>query len=103
MLAARDQENLVNAHQTAAARKPLNQGNGQLHAKTPGAKVPKTPFRAPLNDENNPSVLNGGKTGGLKGIGKGNENVLQTGKRDGGLDRNAFITPLGKTTYRLNA
>ncbi|KAL9616470.1 MAG: hypothetical protein Q9160_008665 [Pyrenula sp. 1 TL-2023] len=98
MLAARDQENLVNTHQTAAARKPLNQGNGQLHAKTPGAKAPKTPFRVPLNDENNASIFNGGKTGGLKGVGKGNENVLQTGKGDGKLDRNAFVTPLGPRT-----
>ena len=95
MLAARDQENLVHAHQTAAASKSLGQASRQLQAKTPGAKAPKTPFKVPLNNENNPSIFHGGKTGGLKGIGKGNENVLQAGKGDGKLDKNAFVTPLG--------
>ena len=68
MLAARDQENLVHGHQAAAAAKPLNQGLGQLLPKTPGNKVPKTPFKVPLNDENILGGLGGGKTG-LKTVG----------------------------------
>ncbi|KAJ5743938.1 hypothetical protein N7533_008808 [Penicillium manginii] len=47
MLAIRDQENLVNTHQTAAAAKPMNQGMRQLAPKTPGRQIP-------LRDENNP-------------------------------------------------
>ena len=92
MLAARDQENLVHAHQAAGASKPLNQGTRQLAPKTPGNKVPKTPFKIPLNDEN--GGLGGGKAG-LKTSSKGNENMV-TGVKKGGLgDKNAFVTPMG--------
>lgn len=101
MLAAHDQENLVHARQTAAAGKPLNQGVRQQHPKTPGPRAPKTPFKVPLNDENNPSVFNGGKTGALRGIGKGNENGIQTGKAGGKLDKNTVATPLGKYSLVL--
>ena len=79
MLAARDQENLVHGHQTVAASKPLNQGPRQLAPKTPSNKVPKTPFKLPLNDENGNGGLGAGRTG---------LNVNKTGK-------NAFITPMG--------
>ncbi len=92
MLAARDQENLVHAHQAAGASKPLNQGTRQLAPKTPGNKVPKTPFKIPLNDEN--GGLGGGK-GGFKANAKGNENIV-TGVKKGGLgDKDAFVTPMG--------
>lgn len=96
MFATRDQENLVHAHQTAAAGKSLNQGIRQLAPKTPGNKIPKTPFKIPLHDENDPLAMGGGKRTGGKGLGKGNENItLNTQKKTAGLDRNAFITPLG--------
>ncbi|KAL9113735.1 MAG: hypothetical protein Q9227_002180 [Pyrenula ochraceoflavens] len=98
MLAARDQENLVHAHQTAAAGKPLNQGVRQLQPKTPGNKISKTPFRVPLNDENNPLAFNGNKTNGLKGVGKGNDNVLRTGRKDGKPEKNTLITPVEPKT-----
>lgn len=68
MFAARaDQENFVHAQQTIAAAKPMNQGVRGLQGKTPGNKAPKTPFKVPLNDENE-----AGKTGkgGLKTNGK---------------------------------
>lgn len=94
MLAARDQENLVHGQQAAAASKPLNQGIRQLQPKTPGNKVPKTPFKIPLNDENGGFGNGGGKTG-LKLNGKGNENFMTVGKKGGLGDKNAFITPLG--------
>jgi hypothetical protein len=84
MLAARDQENLVHAHQTTAASKPLNQGIRGLQPKTPGNV--KTPFRAAKNDENKPLGFNGQKT-----IGQGN---------NGKLDKMAFITPMGKAINR---
>ncbi|PGH27867.1 hypothetical protein AJ80_00417 [Polytolypa hystricis UAMH7299] len=93
MLAARDQENLVHAHQTAAAAKPMNQGLRQLQPKTPGNRAPKTPFKIPLNDENNPLAFGGGKRT-VKGGNTQNENLLRPGK-DGMGDRNAFVTPLG--------
>ena len=92
MLAARDQENLVHAHQATAAAKPLNQGIKQLAPKTPANRVPKTPFKIPLNDEN--GGFAGGKTG-LKSNNKGNENTVLGGKKGGLGDKNAFITPLG--------
>lgn len=80
-----DQENLVASHHAAAAAKPLNAGAKALGARTPANKVPKTPFKLPLNDEN-------GKTG-LKTQAKGTENQLQpTGKK---ADSNAFVTPAG--------
>ncbi|SLM33990.1 hypothetical protein LPUS_02642 [Lasallia pustulata] len=94
MLAARDQENLVHGHQAAAAAKPLNQGVKQLAPKTPGNKVPKTPFKVPLNDENGPAGFGGGKTV-LKMGARGNENLMTVGKKGGLGDKNAFVTPLG--------
>ncbi|KAI4124613.1 MAG: hypothetical protein LQ347_005673 [Umbilicaria vellea] len=93
MLAARDQENLVHGHQAAAAAKPLNQGGKQLAPKTPGNKVPKTPFKIPLNDENGPAGFGGGKTV-LKNGAKGNENFMTVRKKGGLGDKNAFVTPL---------
>ena len=83
MLAARDQENLVHGHQTVVASKPLNQGSRQLAPKTPGNKVPKTPLKLPLNDENG----NGGLAAG------------KTGLKVNGIGKNGFITPKG--TLRL--
>ena len=100
MLAARDQENLVHARQTTAAGKPLNQGIRGLQPKTPGNKAPKTPFKVSLNDENKPLAFNGQRTG-LRGLDKGHENILQTGKRDGKLDNNAFITPLSEISLPM--
>lgn len=87
MLAVRDQENLVHAHQTVAAGKPLNQGTKQLQPKTPGARAPKTPLKVPLNDENDPLML-GKKT--VKGTGKRNENTKPA--------NDAFVTPSGEDT-----
>ncbi|KXG47642.1 uncharacterized protein PGRI_015120 [Penicillium griseofulvum] len=74
MLALRDQENLVNTHQTAAAAKPLNQSK-QLAPKTPGKQ---------RNDENNPLAF-GNRT--VKGNGNRQEN---------GKPGNAFMTPMVK-------
>ncbi|EHY51814.1 hypothetical protein ABEF95_001260 [Exophiala dermatitidis] len=79
MLAARDQENIIHARQTAAAGKPLNQGVRALHPKTPGGL--KTPFRAGQNDENRPLDLKGQKTVGKDGPSK--------------VDKTALVTPLG--------
>jgi hypothetical protein len=86
MLSTRaDQENFVHEQQTAAAAKPLNQGIRAFAAKTPGNKAPKTPFKVPLNDENN--QYNGGKSV-LKTNGKGLNNTA-------GKNKNAFVTPAG--------
>jgi len=94
MLSIRDQENLAHGHQTTAAAKPLNQSTRQLAPKTPGNKVPKTPFKLPLNDENGPTGFGGGKTGlRLKDV--GNDNLMTGGKKGAALDRNAFVTPMG--------
>lgn len=82
MLAARDQENLAHGHQQAAASKPLNQSTRHALPKTPGNKHPKTPLKIPLHDENATTGFGGGKSKG-KGLGTA-------------LDRNAFITPMGK-------
>lgn len=82
MFAAREQENLVHGHQAAAAAKPLNQGSRQLAPKTPGNKVPKTPFKVPLNDENDDGGFGAGKAGL---------------KNNGGA-KNALITPMGRFT-----
>jgi hypothetical protein len=76
MLAARDQENLVHAHQSTAAGKPLNQGVRGLQPKTPGNNS-KTPFRPARNDENRNLTVKGPKPG---------------------LDKNAFVTPAGART-----
>ncbi|ODH12914.1 hypothetical protein ACO22_07789 [Paracoccidioides brasiliensis] len=93
MFAARDQENLVRAHKMAAVSKPLNQGTRQLQPKTPGTRVPKTPFKAPLNDENNPLTFGGGKQT-LKDNNNGqNENPRKSGK-DGIAGKNALVTPM---------
>ncbi|KAF7718347.1 Uncharacterized protein PECH_001058 [Penicillium ucsense] len=81
MLAVRDQENLVNTHQTAAAAKPLNQGLHRVPPKTPGKSVP-------LNDENNPRLFG-------KGTAKGNKSRQENGKPAS----NAFVTP-GETRQR---
>lgn len=78
MLALRDQENLVNTHQTAAAAKPLNQSK-QLAPKTPGK---------PRNDENNPLAF-GNRTV------KGNGNRQDNGKPG----NNAFMTPMGTRCF----
>jgi hypothetical protein len=94
MLASRDQENLVHTYQTIAAGKPLNQSVQGLPPKTPSNRAPKTPFRVALNDENKPLALNGQKSG-LKGVGKGNENVLQGIRKDGKSDKCTFVTPNG--------
>jgi hypothetical protein len=94
MLAARDQENLVHVHQTAAASKPLNQATKILLPKTPGNKVPKTPFKIPINDKPGNTVLGGGNHG-LKARAVGNENLLTGGNKGGVGTKNAFVTPLG--------
>jgi hypothetical protein len=95
MFVSRDQENLAHVHQTAAAAKPLNQSVRALQPKTPGNRAPKTPLRVVLNDENKPLGLNGQKTG-LKCVAHGNENILQTTRKDGKLDKKAFVTPSGE-------
>ncbi|KAF2109046.1 hypothetical protein BDV96DRAFT_503473 [Lophiotrema nucula] len=92
VFAAHDQENLVHNLQTAAAGKPLNAGLKGFTAKTPRHKAPKTPFKIPLNDEN--AQFKGGKSV-LQTKGNGNENLLMTGKKDGKLDKSAFVTPAG--------
>jgi hypothetical protein len=95
MLAARDQENLVHARQTAAASKPLNQGTRQLQPKTPGNKIPKTPFRIPVNDENNPLAFGGGGKQTVRGTRQGNENTQKPGK-DGLREKQPLATPGGE-------
>jgi hypothetical protein len=94
MLAARDQENLVHANQAAGAAKSLNQGLRQAPPKTPGNKVPKTPFKLPLNDENGKQGI-APFNGGLKSVGKGNENERK-GKKGGLGNQNAFVTPVAQ-------
>ncbi|RDW60436.1 uncharacterized protein DSM5745_10894 [Aspergillus mulundensis] len=90
MLALRDQENLVHNHQTVAASKPLNQSTRQLQPKTPGNRAPKTPFKVPLKDENDPLAF-GNKT--VKTLGKQNENARPSVK-------DAFVTPMGDNRHR---
>ncbi|OBT45310.1 hypothetical protein VE00_03635 [Pseudogymnoascus sp. WSF 3629] len=96
MLAARDQENLVHGQQALAASKPLNQGTRAAPPKTPGNRYPKTPLKIPLHDENAPTGF--GKKSVLQTKGKGNENLVTGGKKGTGLDKNAFITPMGPRT-----
>ena len=67
MFAARDQENLLQGHQ-AGSKPPL------------GKRIPKTPLKLPLNDEN-----------GNGGFGPG-----KAGLKTNGAIKNAFITPMGK-------
>ncbi|KAL9096191.1 MAG: hypothetical protein Q9165_001714 [Trypethelium subeluteriae] len=92
LAAARDQENLAHAHQTAAAAKPLN--HGTRGTKTPANKGPKTPFRIPLNDENAPL-----KTG--KSVVKANIRDYDGAAKDGngkngkGGNSNDLVTPAG--------
>lgn len=86
MLALRDQENLVHAQQTTAAAKPLNQSLKSLQPKTPGTRAPKTPFKVPLNDENDPLAF-GKRT--MKTNGNVNRNTAK-------FVKDAFVTPLGK-------
>jgi hypothetical protein len=71
VLAANDQENLVHSMQAGTAGKSLNAG-------LKGSKVPKTPFKIPLNDEN--------------AVSKGGKSVLKTGLKPD----NAFVTPAGE-------
>lgn len=99
MLAARDQENLVHGYRTAAAAKSLNQENRHQQPKTPGNKVPKTPFKVPLNDENGVMAFGGGKTG-LKTARKGNENLIIGGKRVGFGDKAKIVTPSGQSAAK---
>ncbi|KAJ5096915.1 hypothetical protein N7456_007636 [Penicillium angulare] len=89
MLALRDQENLVNTHQTVAANKPLNQGVKQLAPKTPGRKVR-------LNDENN-TIAFGKQTVKGNGNGKPAKDVFQTP-----MDTKNRA-PLGNKTTNLKA
>ncbi|OCK84133.1 hypothetical protein K432DRAFT_260225, partial [Lepidopterella palustris CBS 459.81] len=91
-LAANAQENLVHSFQTAAAGKQLNQGVKGYGSKTPANKAPKTPFKAPLNDENAP--FKGGKSV-LKTNGKANQDQLIGGMKGADWDKNSFITPAG--------
>ncbi|PWY77202.1 hypothetical protein BO94DRAFT_538063 [Aspergillus sclerotioniger CBS 115572] len=90
MLAVRDQENLVHSHQTVAASKPLNQGVRHLQPKTPGARAPKTPFKVPLNDENDPLAF-GKKT--AKAAGKQKDYVSL-------ITKDAFVTPSADPRHR---
>jgi hypothetical protein len=92
-LAAHDQENAVRSLQLGPGGKPLATGSKSFNAKTPGNKAPKTPFKVPLNDEND--FTRGGKSV-LQTKGKGSENLLMTSKKGGKLDANAFMTPAGK-------
>lgn len=88
ILAANDQENRVRAFQAGAAGKSVNNGSLKpLGAKTPGPRAPKTPFKVPLNDEN--ATFRTGKSG-MKTVGKGTA---------GGFEKNAFVTPAGKTIF----
>ncbi|ETI28764.1 hypothetical protein G647_01215 [Cladophialophora carrionii CBS 160.54] len=78
ILAARDQENLIHAHQTTAAGKHLNQNIRALHSKTPANL--KTPFRSAKNDENLPITLKAQKNIGRDGPSK--------------EDKGSFVTPV---------
>jgi hypothetical protein len=93
MFATQDRENLINAHQQAAASKPLNQSVRGLGTKTPGAK---TPFRGLGNE--NATVLAGKSV--LQTKGKGNENTLQLKGKDA---KQQFATPAGKDTTSTHA
>ncbi|KAG9206100.1 hypothetical protein G6514_004821 [Epicoccum nigrum] len=80
-LAAQDQENAVRSLQVGPGGKPL-----KLFGETPANKAPKTPFKLPLNDENN-------FTRGGKHDGKGS--LFLTTQKGGKLDASAFVTPAG--------
>ncbi|KAF3481802.1 uncharacterized protein GIQ15_04561 [Arthroderma uncinatum] len=96
------QENLVHAHQTAAASKPLNQGARHLPPKTPLNTLPKTPFRVPLHDENRPLTLGKGMGAGIgKAMLKGrDENAVLQGKGKG-TEKKVLATPMGTTRAPL--
>ncbi|KAI5308376.1 hypothetical protein KEM55_005884, partial [Ascosphaera atra] len=96
MFIARDQENIIHAHQQAAASKPLNHGLKQLAPKTPGQN-PKTPFRMPLRDENSAFTFGKGTVKGNK-TDKGKADLvtpLVTGPRN--------RAPLGQKTTNAKA
>lgn len=108
MLAARDQENLVHGHQTIAASKAFTQGAKQLPPKTPGNKIPKTPFKVPLNDKNGTVLLGVAGKSGFGAQGLGNENFVKGAKKAGLGDKDAYVTPLGMIIqtphgYRIKA
>ncbi|KAI1319875.1 hypothetical protein F5Y16DRAFT_405803 [Xylariaceae sp. FL0255] len=84
MLAARDQENLTFSHQHGAAIKQQ-----QGHAKTPGARYPKTPLKVPLNDENGTLAKGGAKNL----LTRGNENAMTAKKLKGTEKSTNFMTP----------
>jgi len=85
MLAARDQENRLFAHQAGAKQLP----------KTPGARFPKTPLKIPLNDENAARAL-GGKSIIAERTKGGDENVRTFGKGKA-ADKSTFVTPFGRS------
>lgn len=94
MLATRDQENLVVHQQHHQAGKQL--GN-RLQPKTPGARYPKTPLKIPLNDENAPHALGGGKSVlAPRTRGLGAENIMTVTKGGKGPDKTSFVTPSGE-------
>ena len=98
MFAAFDQENLAHTHHTVAAAKPLNQGiKASVAPKTPGPKLPKTPFKVPLKDEHGRRY--DPKTSPLARD-KGVENMLVPGKKNDGLDKQAFVTPVGAESFQ---
>lgn len=88
MLAARDQENRVFAHQAGGAAKQQNL------QKTPGARFPKTPLKVPLNDENAARTF-GGKTGLVERPNGGNENLRTVGRGAKATGKANLATPLG--------
>ena len=94
MLALRDQENLIYDRQTTAASKPANQGSKQLQPKTPGAKHPKTPYKIPLNDENDRTGF-GKEHGPQKLQFRGNEYLATGIKLKGAEDKSSILTPIG--------
>ena len=95
MFVARDQENLVHARQTAAISKPLNQGVRQLQPKTPGNRLPKTPFKGAGNDENNLAPFGAGKQGLTVRRNQNGDNG-KLGGGNGAVDKRPLATPLGK-------
>lgn len=89
-LAAHDQENAVRSLQVGPGGKPLNAAAKSFGSKTPANKAPKTPFKLPLNDENN--FTRGGKQDG-----KGS--LFMTTQKGGKLDASAFVTPAGMRCF----
>lgn len=77
MLAARDQENLVHGHRTAAAAKALNQDGKALASRTPGHQA---------------ATFNG--HGKATGRNRSDENTT-LGFKTGNGKKNAFVTPIG--------